>query len=514
MNRNVIWLCADGIRNYCSAIDNRNRLQIMDSVGKHSLYFKKVVCAAPSTLMSVSAMMTGVPAVCLARTYKAFDCQNSQFISLAKLLEKNGYMTFSILWYPYARTYLSPIFGYMHRKHPRQSSKDHERWDNDTINEILREHILEKLREPFFLFILYRSEYETNVSEKVSQGLQMLQTKGLLENTVLVLNSDHGFPDPMWGAKLKHESVLTEDNLLTPLVISYPGCPPHIVEERVSAMDIMPTILDLLNLGIEPFLPDLGVRSSLLSLVNHQPYEGAIRTDSRFICQEFRTVVLQAHNLKYINWIDTPKEELYDLAADPSETHNLADSRDHEEQIAAFRKDISLSEAAIVTIHAGVLKDRLERLLPTGCQTVAVLGCISKKFAKVLVLVFQRLGIKTLLMSQNQNPYLAELAAETYTKGLIRTLTEAACDDQKVDAALVIPDENPILSYRLRRMAFSLQAKRTHFVGYNLETKGIPQFWLIPLIGLVAQEGLKVLKTPKVAFRSILRFIRKSRIYQ
>ena len=58
---NIIWLVVDGIRNYRTGVDEFGKLDFMEEFEEEAVYFPNTVTSAPSTVMSVSAMMTGMP---------------------------------------------------------------------------------------------------------------------------------------------------------------------------------------------------------------------------------------------------------------------------------------------------------------------------------------------------------------------------------------------------------------------------------------------------------------------
>ncbi len=77
--------------------------------------------------------------------------------------------------------------------------------------------------------------------------LDRLTEEGVLDSTLLAVTSDHGI-------QLKKEDLYArgplEDGLRIPLLLSGPGLPSESrrIEERVSTIDLMPTILDLLGI--------------------------------------------------------------------------------------------------------------------------------------------------------------------------------------------------------------------------------------------------------------------------
>jgi membrane-anchored protein YejM (alkaline phosphatase superfamily) len=75
--------------------------------------------------------------------------------------------------------------------------------------------------------------------------LDDLQARGLLDSTVVLISSDHGEEFGESGEKLeKHGSGYTRYQLLTPLVLHWPGRPGGaVIDYRTSHYDIAPTLL-------------------------------------------------------------------------------------------------------------------------------------------------------------------------------------------------------------------------------------------------------------------------------
>ena len=70
------------------------------------------------------------------------------------------------------------------------------------------------------------------------------------DNTVTVITSDHGTSHGEHG--IHFHGNFFENNLLVPLLITIPGCSPCLIDQIVRTIDIVPTVLDGLNIEDKP----------------------------------------------------------------------------------------------------------------------------------------------------------------------------------------------------------------------------------------------------------------------
>ncbi|MEZ4593078.1 MAG: sulfatase [Chloroflexota bacterium] len=156
----------------------------------------------------------------------------------------------------------------------------------------------------------------------IGKLLAFLEKSGLAENSVIVLVSDHGeefLERQFWG----HVEINLYDEILNvPLLIHVPGVAGQVVEHQVSTLDIMPTLLELADCA----LPDGLLGSSLVPFWQGNPeaYTTEVALSERWR-DDAHKIAVRSAQFKYIWDIDKPDEvELYDLAADPHESNNLA----------------------------------------------------------------------------------------------------------------------------------------------------------------------------------------------
>ena len=164
--------------------------------------------------------------------------------------------------------------------------------------------------------------------------LAELSSLGLTENTLVVFTSDHG--DYLGAHRLFLKGAPAfEEAYRAPLILAGPGVPVgRRVAQVVSALDLPPTLVHLL-LG-QPF-PGHG-RSMTPLLAGQQgawPDEAYAEMQGQRFAYQQR--IVWHEGWKYVfNTFD--EDELYDLAADPHELHNLATDPGHRPVLEAMAR--------------------------------------------------------------------------------------------------------------------------------------------------------------------------------
>jgi len=184
---------------------------------------------------------------------------------------------------------------------------------------------------------LTRATYDAALAELddlFARLIQALQARGHLDDTIVVLTSDHG---EHLGEQhmLDHQYSLYQPLLRVPLIVHYPARFPAGRDSRpVMHFDIFPTLLELAGVA-----PPVGLRSRAESLLEpprprtrlaEDPASSKVAVamvrqshpgwDPSAWQRRLRALFEGQHKLI---WGSDGRHELYDLAADPSESSDL-----------------------------------------------------------------------------------------------------------------------------------------------------------------------------------------------
>ena len=150
----------------------------------------------------------------------------------------------------------------------------------------------------------------------VGRLLDTLEQEGLMDNTIIVLLSDHGYH--LGSKEVTGKNTLWHESTRVPLIFAGSG-----VNEKgkqsnqpVELLDIFPTLIDLASLeannsieghSLKPILTDVSHQRAWPAIASHGPGNHAVITDQ----------------WRFIQYADG-SEELYNIIEDPYEWKNLA----------------------------------------------------------------------------------------------------------------------------------------------------------------------------------------------
>ncbi|MFI3325265.1 MAG: choline-sulfatase [Clostridia bacterium] len=174
------------------------------------------------------------------------------------------------------------------------------------------------------------------IDEKVGELLEELEENGLAENTIVMFTSDHG---DMLGEKgMVEKRVFYEWSAKVPMLIKFPN--KEFAGQRITApvslIDILPTILDIVNFPKESTLPYDG--KSMLAVAKGEINEPVY---SEFHVEGVKSTCFMLRNdrYKYI-YITGFKHQLFNLENDKDEWNNLIDDENYSKIKNAMKQQI------------------------------------------------------------------------------------------------------------------------------------------------------------------------------
>jgi arylsulfatase A-like enzyme len=194
-------------------------------------------------------------------------------------------------------------------------------------------HPLSAMRKPQDRLDRLRLTYDSfiaNIDYEVDAFIQRLDQAGVLDNSYLIITSDHG--EAFERGEYGHGTPLLYDGVChVPLIISAPGqTGRRDVTSLTSNADLVPTILSLAGQAIPDhiegrLLPEFGGRAD----PDRSVYTVFAQQNSAFLPLTHSVMAMNkgAHRLIYTRGYPgeyTDKVELYNLADDPEELRDLA----------------------------------------------------------------------------------------------------------------------------------------------------------------------------------------------
>ena len=186
------------------------------------------------------------------------------------------------------------------------------------------------------------------LDDQLGRLLESLKSQGLLDQTVVIITSDHGESFGVHGV-FGHGGSLYLDEVAVPLVILLPGIAADVVADPVSLRDLPATVVD--QLGLTAGSPFPG--HSLSTLWRSLPGRSAAETSPAFselahpiafepqdasaLSRRGVQMSLVASKRHYIR-DGSGAERLYDLTIDPYEMNNLIGSAPGDKFVMDFRR--------------------------------------------------------------------------------------------------------------------------------------------------------------------------------
>lgn len=195
--------------------------------------------------------------------------------------------------------------------------------------ELLREEGLEKgqltLRDADVKF--WRAIYDEKIQRadaKFKQFLAEFDKLGLTGKTLFVLTSDHG-TEFYEHRRFDHGFTLYDEQIHVPLIIKTPeSIKGRAIVDRISSIDVMPTILDLLDVRIPKDAKEQMRGTSLVPAMNGEPVKRDVFSETDYREYTYKRSIITPDGWKLVYTLENKTRELYNVNDDPTETRNRA----------------------------------------------------------------------------------------------------------------------------------------------------------------------------------------------
>ena len=354
LDKNVIIILIDGGR-----VDRAMRSPIFTNLQSKSVFFPQTITYAPYTNAAMHALFSG----CNGNrngTYSywhTYRFKKNKFKTITEYLKDRGYFTCG----DGHTKLIVPKHGF-DEFHIHDENKDDLSKRHSNLIDLVKTKNDQGSR--FFLYLTYSNihtgikdevlkiynnfseEYFQNktINEKRYDGffskaenyleiiLKKIQDLGLYKNSIILIISDHGisigekFGERAYGAFCYDYTIKTFAYLISNDIT------PREIPSQVRHIDFMPTILDLMEIKLDPSYESLD-GESLIPLINGSKFEENIAYsetgnpwDGKAPPKAPNTKAVRTSKWKLIYNEYNNTKELYNLEKDPAETNNLINS--------------------------------------------------------------------------------------------------------------------------------------------------------------------------------------------
>jgi arylsulfatase A-like enzyme/Flp pilus assembly protein TadD len=320
---------------------------VLDGIASGGALFESAVAQTPLTPPSHASIFTGqYPNVHGVRNNGGFVLADSS-TTLAEVLQQQGWDTAAFVGASVLKKLIGLNQGFavyddeMPRKDPRlQVREDPERPASSVVDGAIA-WLNGQSGKPFFLWVhvfdphvpyeppapfdqQFRARpYDGEIAytdRELGRLFAALSQKAPKDQTLIAVLGDHGESLSDHG-EYTHGIFLYDSTVHVPFLLSGPGVPAGArVTQQVRTIDLLPTLLELLG-----GLPPAGVQGVSLvpALEGSEVATEPSYHETLFPKMNMGWAELRALRTSRWKYIQAPRPELYDLAADPKETTNV-----------------------------------------------------------------------------------------------------------------------------------------------------------------------------------------------
>jgi arylsulfatase A-like enzyme len=354
----------------------------LDAFARTAVRFEYVVSQSSRSIRSIPSMMTGFyPSQIAYGPEYLFPALLPENITMAETLREAGYRTAVTM----GTNYFERVSGFFQGFDDVEEITLYRPPRSMPVTRALAQlDRLQERQQPWFLWVhLFNvheeylwdrtpskfgdrpvDAYDTEITfadAEVGRLLDAVKSRGLSDDTVVIVTADHG---EAFGERghIGHARTVYEEELRVPLLVRIPGVRPGVSPGPVGLFDLMPTVLNLVGVGVPRPMP----ARSLVPLL-----EGGATDPERLLISEVLPDGLYPYDQKAIRrgdmklhwWVREGTYHLFDLAADPGETRDLSDARrpQAQELLGLLRAWVAQTNRPEQRQHDVVDKNRLDR---------------------------------------------------------------------------------------------------------------------------------------------------------
>jgi arylsulfatase A-like enzyme/Flp pilus assembly protein TadD len=340
----------------------------IDAIAAQSVLFENVISPVPLTLPAHASIFTGtIPPYHGVHNNDYYQLGQSN-VTLAEILKDNGFTTASFI----SAFVMDSRFGLdqgFHTYNDQLEQQDAPRKANERraeeTNRLAFEWLQEHRGEKFFLFLHYfdpHSGYEppepfaSQFADDLYAGeiaytdycigrlINKLKRLGLYNSTLLIITADHGEMRGEHGEGT-HGFLIYQSAIKVPLIIKPAGkTKPQKIDKVVGLIDIFPTICSALGIETPSHVQGQDL-SPYFSGENSSAGERYLYCESLLPTRQYNANSLRGVVADRFKYIQTTRDELYDLFEDPAESNNLTRQQKQRARVLSDRLKQILEQA-------------------------------------------------------------------------------------------------------------------------------------------------------------------------
>lgn len=172
----------------------------------------------------------------------------------------------------------------------------------------------------------------SSLDHHIGRMLDTIKAKGQLDNTLIIFTSDQGLAVGGRHGLMGKQNLY--EHVKPPLLVAGPGVPKGTSGALAYLFDLPPTLCDYAGLPV----PKAWEGSSLLPVMKGE--KKAVR-DTLFAAYRDVQRMVRDERWKLIWYPKAGRFQLFDLAHDPDEMHDLSDQPEHADRLSAMKKRLA-----------------------------------------------------------------------------------------------------------------------------------------------------------------------------